>query len=144
MAKKAGEKPQYNEQNLKHDFSPEELAANGRKGGKASGEAKRRNKTIRAALQAMLDGDAPDAEQREALKAAGFDGTYRDVMALAMLEKACRGDVEAGRFVRDTVGEKPREGVDVSLDEKPLASIDMSKLTDEQLQQLAAQRAEEG
>jgi hypothetical protein len=128
---------------LKQDFSPEERAANGRKGGVKSGEARRRKRTIRETLQAMLDCQIPDSEKQAALKALGFDGTFRDAMSMAMLDKASRGDVEAGRFVRDSVGEKPREGVDVILDEKPLASIDMSKLSDEQLQQLAAQRAEQ-
>ena len=130
--------------NLKFDFTPEERSANGRQGGVASGEAKRRNKTIRAVMQAMLDCKIPEAEQAEALKALGFEGTFRDGMTLAMLVKACKGDVEAGRFVRDTVGEKPREGFDLTLDERPLASIDMGKLTDEQLLALAAQRAEQG
>lgn len=129
--------------NLKFDFTPEERSANGRQGGVASGEAKRRKKTIRSVMQAMLDCQIPEAEQAAALKALGFEGTFRDGMTLAMLEKALKGDVEAGRFVRDTVGEKPREGVDLSIEDKPLASIDMSKLTDEQLQQLAAQRAGE-
>lgn len=129
--------------NLKYDFTPEERAANSRKGGVKSGEVRRRKRTIRETLQAMLDCQIPDSEKQEALKALGFEGTFRDGMTLAMLEKACRGDVEAGRFVRDSVGEKPREGVDVSLDEKPLASIDLTKLSDEQLQQLAAQRAEQ-
>lgn len=128
--------------NLKYDFSPEERAENSRKGGVKSGEARRRKRTIRETLQAMLDCQIPEADRAEALKALGFDGTFRDGMSIAMLEKACRGDVEAGRFVRDTIGEKPREGVDLTLDEKPLASIDMSKLTDEQLQRLAEQRGE--
>lgn len=145
MAKKQGETRAENagHDNLKFDFSPEERSENGRKGGVASGEAKRRKKTIRSVMQAMLDCQIPEAEQTEALKALGFEGTFRDGMTLAMLQKALRGDVEAGRFVRDTVGEKPREGVDLTFDEKPLASIDMSKLTDAELQQMAAQRAEE-
>ena len=123
-------------------FTEETASEAGRKGGVKSGEARRRKRTIRETLQAMLDCQIPDAERAEALKALGFDGTFRDGMSVAMLEKACKGDVEAGRFVRDTIGEKPREGVDLTLDEKPLASIDMSKLTDEQLQKLAEQRVD--
>ena len=123
-------------------FTEETAADAGKKGGVKSGEARRRKRTIRETLQAMLDCQIPDAERAEALKALGFDGTFRDGMSVAMLEKACKGDVEAGRFVRDTIGEKPREGVDLTLDEKPLASIDMTKLTDEQLQKLAEQRGD--
>lgn len=130
-------------QNLKHDFTHEERVANGRKGGVNSGAERAKKRTIRSVMQAMLDCKIPEAEQAEALKALGFDGTFRDGMTLAMLVKACKGDVEAGRFVRDTVGEKPREGFDLTLDERPLASIDMGKLTDEQLLALASQRAEQ-
>ena len=144
MAKKQGEtRENAGHANLKFDFTPEERSANGRQGGVASGEAKRKKKTIRAVMQAMLDCQIPDTEAVEALKALGFEGTFRDGMTRAMLEKALKGDVEAGRFVRDTVGEKPREGIDLDISDRPLASLDLSKLTDEQLQQMAAQRAEE-
>lgn len=146
MAKKQGETRAENagHNNLKFDFSPEERSENGRKGGVASGESKRRRKSIRETLQLMLDCQIPDEEQQEMLKAFGFDGTYRDAMSMAMLAKASRGDVEAGRFVRDTVGEKPREGLDLDIHDKPIASLDLSKMSDAELQQMAAQRAEEG
>ena len=39
--------------------------------------------------------------------------------------------------------QKPREGLELgNLDDKPLASLDMSKLTDEQLRIIAARRAD--
>lgn len=143
MAKKQGEtRANAGHANLKFDFTPEERSANGRQGGVASGEAKRKKKTMRAVMQAMLDCTMPEAEKAAALQALGFDGTFRDGITLAMIEKAAKGDVEAGRFVRDTIGEKPREGVDLSIEDKPIEAIDMSKLTDEQLQQLAAQRGD--
>ena len=144
MAKKQGDTRVENagHANLKFDFTPEERSANGRQGGVASGVAKRRNKSIRAVMQAMLDCQIPEEEATEALKSLGFEGTFRDGMTLAMLQKALRGDVEASRFVRDTVGEKPREGLDLTFEDKPLSSIDMSKLTDEQLQRLAEQRGD--
>ena len=62
---------------------------------------------------------------------------------MAVSGKAAAGDVEATRYLRDTAGEKPREGLELgNLDDKPLASLDMSKLTDEQLRIIAARRAE--
>lgn len=148
MAKKPSEagkaEGKYNgKANLKYDFSPDERAANGRKGGVASGVAKRTRKTMASVLKEILMTELPEEEARERLKAVGLDGTYMDGISMAMIERAGKGDVEAGRFVRDTIGEKPREGVDLTLDEKPLASIDMTKMSDEQLQQLAAQRAEQ-
>lgn len=145
MAKKTPE--QLAESRAKQDanlvkFTEATAADAGRKGGVASGESRRKMKTMRAVMQAMLDCQIPEAEKSEALKALGFDGTFRDGITLAMIEKASKGDVEAGRFVRDTIGEKPREGVDLSIEDKPLSAIDMSKLTDEQLQRLAEQRGD--
>ena len=74
---------------------------------------------------------------------AGIDPTVLNAINLAVSGKAAQGDVEAARYLRDTVGEKPREGLELgNLDDKPLASLDLSKLTDEQLQIIAARRAE--
>lgn len=139
----APEKHQYNVENLKHDFTPEERAANGAKGGKASGESKRRQKTFRDSVNAILACKVQDEEQRRALEALGIDPTMLNQIQLAVYGKAAKGDVEAARFLRDTRGEKPREALELgNLDGKPLASIDLSGMTDEELKALAAQRAE--
>lgn len=137
----APKKHRPTDKNLKHDFTHEQRAANGAKGGVASGEARRKNRTMRAVLQSILDCNVPEEEARQRLEALGLDGTIRDDVSMAMIERARRGDVEAGRFVRDTIGEKPREGVDIGLEDKPIASLDLSKLTDDQLRMLAG-RAE--
>ena len=140
---KAGEKPQYNVENLKRDFTHEELAANGAKGGVASGVAKRRQKTFRDSVNAILQCKVQDEEQRKALEALGIDPTMLNQIQLAVYGKAAKGDVEAARFLRDTRGEKPREALELgNLDGKPLASIDLSGMSDDELRALAAQRAE--
>ena len=55
--------------------------------------------------------------------------------------KARKGDVESLRYLRDTIGEKPRDGLEIgNLDGKPLATIDMSTLTDDELRALIAAR----
>jgi hypothetical protein len=63
---------------------------------------------------------------------------------LAVWGKAANGDVEAARFLRDTAGEKPRDALEVGgLDGRPLAAIDMTGMTDDELRALAAQRSEQ-
>lgn len=137
----APEKHQYNVENLKHDFTPEERAENGRKGGIASGEARRRTRTFRDAMMAILDEDCSDKRQKKALEALGLEPTYRNLISLENIRKAARGDVESSRFVRDTVGEKPRDGLELgNLDGKPLSTLDMSGLTDEQLRAIIAKQ----
>ena len=137
-------KKRGNIENLKYDFTPEELASNGAKGGVKSGETRRRQRTFRDSVNAILACKVQDEEQRRALEALGIDPTMLNQIQLAVYGKAAKGDVEAARFLRDTRGEKPREALELgNLDGKPLASIDLSGMTDEQLQALAAQRAEE-
>lgn len=129
--------------NLRQDFTPQERIENGRQGGVKSGETRRRQRTFRESVNALLQCKVQDEEQRKALEALGIDPTMLNQIQLAVYGKAAKGDVEAARFLRDTRGEKPREGVDLSYEEKPLASLDMSKLTDEQLRRLADQRSGE-
>lgn len=131
-------------ENLKYDFTAEERAANGRKGGIESGKTRRRQKTFRESVNALLACPVQDPEQRAALEALGIDPTMLNQIQIAVYGKAAKGDVEAARFLRDTRGEKPRDGIDLAGDlDKPIASIDMSKLTDEQLRIIAARRFEE-
>ena len=137
--------PQEGYPNLigRDDQSPEQARANGAKGGVASGASRRRRKTFAEGLKQLLSMDVDDPELREALKKLGLEGTFQDAINVAQIRNSTKGDTESARFVRDTVGEKPREGLEIgNLDDRPLATVDMSKLTDEQLREMAARRAE--
>ncbi len=128
---------QYNGQ------TPEIARENGRKGGLASGVSKQRRKLIRETINEIMPLEVSDDELREALQAAGLPPTFENAMVYSALRRAIRGDIEACRFIRDTRGEKPAESLAIApLLDKPLHSIDMSKLTDEELMAIAA-RAEE-
>ena len=131
-------------------FTSETAREAGRKGGKASAALRRRRRLIQDALIDLLS--LPLIEQNdidktaiEILTIAGVpDPTQADALAVAMLLKAKAGDVEAAKFTRDTSGEKPRQGVEIgNLDGQPFEAIDLSKLSDEQLQQRAATRRAE-
>lgn len=128
---------------LSVEFTPEERAENGRKGGIESGKSKRRQKTFRDSVKAIMECRVLDEEQSALLRDMGLDDTMLNQIQVAVFDKAARGDVEAARYLRDTAGEKPRDGLELgNLDDKPLASLDMSKLTDEQLRIIAARRQE--
>lgn len=83
-----------NEQNLKPVTSKKEARERGRKGGLASGEARRKRKTLKEELLLMLS-------ERE---------TQQSV-TLALIEKAMGGDTKAFEVIRDTIGEKPVDKV---------------------------------
>jgi hypothetical protein len=125
------------------DRSPDEARANGEKGGKASGVSRRRRKTFAEGLKEILAMDVDDPKVLEALKTLGLAGTFQDAINLQQIRQSIKGDTESARFVRDTVGEKPREGLEIgNLDDKPFESLDLTKLSDEQLRELAARKAE--
>ena len=82
------------------------------KGGKASGEARRRKRTLQSAAQLILSLKVTDPETIEELKKQGIDVpegmTLREAMMAVQIAKAQKGDLQAAKFVRDTVGENPQ------------------------------------
>ena len=80
-------------------------------------------------------------EGAEKLEALGLDPTWATDANVAVMQKARRGDVESLRYLRDTIGEKPRDGLEIgNLDGQPLSTVDLSTLTDDQLRAMIAAR----
>ena len=74
-----------------------------KKGGIASGEARRRKRDIRAAMEALLERDYKE-KNGELLSGA-------EAIAIRQMEKALKGDTKAFEVVRDSAGQKPVEKV---------------------------------
>ena len=94
-----------NEQNLRVPTSSE-ARENGKKGGIASGEARRAKKSLREAMQVLMDADL-----------TGKDGktmTGTEAMAARAFQAALKGDWKAWELVRDTAGYKPVDKVMVA------------------------------
>ena len=70
------------------------------RGGKASGEARRKRKTLREELLAMLE----DPEIQKGVTAA-------------LMKNALDGDNKAFEILRDTIGEKPKDILDINSNE---------------------------
>jgi hypothetical protein len=102
-----------NEQNLKpftSDQSREEAVKNGRKGGIASGKAKRENKLIRDRILERMG------------------ETDWDTMIDNLIERAS-SDTKSFEVLRDTIGQKPTDKVEVAnLDE---AKNELKELLDQ-------------
>lgn len=89
-------------ENLTHKLTVDEL----RKGGQKSGEARRAKKSLREAMQVLMDADL-----------TGKDGktmTGTEAMAAKVFQAALKGDWKAWELVRDTAGQKPVERVMVA------------------------------
>jgi hypothetical protein len=98
-----------NEQNLKPirkgDLSSEELKKRQRNGGKASVKARRENKLLK---DAILD---------------RMGETDWDEMVDALIGRAKETD-KAFEILRDTIGQKPSEKVDLSIEDESAREID--------------------
>jgi hypothetical protein len=91
------------------DQSREEAVANGRKGGKKSGEAKRAKKTIREIVEIYLSTKIKGNEEMVKLaKKAGIseDATIKELISAAcLLNTMAKGDVEDLAKVASLIGE---------------------------------------
>lgn len=106
-----------NDQNLvAHRFTSdqdrEKAAAAGRKGGKASGRARRKKKAMREVLENLLDLPLNNLEKPEKVKcfldfAKNKNVTIEEAVLMAQIVKAItKGDTKAAAFIRDTAGQK--------------------------------------
>lgn len=86
--------------------TPEERRENATKAGIASGEARRRKRDIRRALEALLEKEYKDKNGRSVSGA--------EAIALKQMEKALKGDTRAFEVVRDSAGQKPVEKIMVA------------------------------
>lgn len=91
--------PRGNPQNLvpTNKRSKEEARKISSKGGKRSGESRRKRKALREELLALLSA-----------------GNTQKNISLALIDQALNGNVKAFETIRDTIGEKPVEKVVMS------------------------------
>ena len=77
-----------------------------RLGGFASGEAKRKRKTIREELEFLLE--------KKLKNNKGKDISTLEAISTAMIGQAIKGNVKAFIAIRDTIGEKPTDKQEVT------------------------------
>lgn len=86
--------------------SHEEAVKNGAKGGKASGEARRKKRSLREAMETMLALDLSEKEIK-ALAEKGYDAeTQLDALTAAALISAKKGNSQAFANVMRLLGEE--------------------------------------
>ena len=113
-----------NEQNLKPVKSKKEAKERGRKGGLASGEARRKRKTLKEELLLMLS-----------------DGDIQEKISLALINEAINGNnagsvTKAFEVIRDTIGERPVEKVQATqtvVDMSAFSTDEIKAMLDEEV-----------
>lgn len=106
--------------NMKPPRSKDEAKERGKKGGIASGEARRRKKTMREALEMLLFNTKLNEHTKQMLKAEGIenadDFNHQMVITRSLIAKAESGDVQAYNAICQMIGEKPAEKLDIGGD----------------------------
>lgn len=99
----------------------EERVEMGRRGGVASGVAKRKKKAMKESLSILMNKSMRGHQIRDAksieelAKRNGLNITAQDAIMVAMILKAQSGDVSAATFIRDTLGEKEPDRLEVGM-----------------------------
>lgn len=103
----------YNTQNLipNEQRTPNERRENARKAGKKSGEVRLARKTFKEEFTALLEGVNNKGESNN------------KAITMALMQRALRGDTKAFEIIRDTIGEKPTDKVDINADKDISVSI---------------------
>ena len=94
-----------------------------RKGGIASGEAKRAKKTLRQCLEILLEQEITTKDGKTMLGS--------EAMALKVFQEALKGNLKAWELTRDTAGQKPADTV-----QSTQTIVDLSKFTTEEIKKM--------
>lgn len=97
----------------------DEQVKTAKKGGIASGKARRQKKAFRETLEALLympmkDGKeiaVDDIQSFASIK--GQNISVQEAILIAQIQKAMKGDTRAAEYVRDTIGQKPSDNINV-------------------------------
>lgn len=100
-----------NEQNLRVPSS-EEARELGRKGGIASGKARRRKADLKRAFNTILKADVANENISKQLEALGFEATNEMALAMVMMQKAMKGNVKAFEQIARLVAIDTKDSLD--------------------------------
>ena len=100
--------------------SEEEVKALNSKGGKKSGETRRKQRDMRAVARAILEHSMKDDQIQEVLGTAtdllDGDKSVMAVLTARMVQEAGKGNYKAYETVRDTAGFKPKDQIETTVD----------------------------
>ena len=108
-----------NEQNLikNEDLTPSQRRKNASKAGKASGKKRQQNKTFKEIISKFLDGQVSDERLKQQMIDFGFadkEVSNKSCAVFALWREAIKGNTKAFELLRDTIGEKPQDKLNIS------------------------------
>lgn len=108
-----------NEQNLikNEDLTPSQRRKNASKAGKASAKKRQQNKTFKEIISKFLDGQVSDERLKQQMIEFGFadkEVSNKSCAVFALWREAIQGNTKAFELLRDTIGEKPQDQVNIT------------------------------
>ena len=100
-----------NENNLRR-LSPSEAREYGKKGGKASGQARRRKADFRKTLNLLLTAEIDNEEWKPVLESLGVECTLESALLMAQIKEAMQGNTKAAYFVAQYAGQNAQTAAD--------------------------------
>lgn len=119
-----------NEKNLIR-LSPSEAREYGRRGGKASGEARRRKADFRKTLNMLLTAEIDSEEWKPVLEALGVECTLESALNMAMIREGLAGNVKAYEAVARYAGQSSR--TDTDLEEQKIRTDRAKRARDQEI-----------
>ena len=113
-----------NEQNLRVPSSKEAREL-GRKGGIASGKARRRKADLKRAFNTILKADVANENIAKQLEALGFEATNEMALAMVMMQKAMKGNVKAFEQIARLVAIDTKDSLDRKEQRERIAAIQL-------------------
>lgn len=97
--------------------TPCERRESARNAGFASGEARKKRKALKELMEIALQMEEKNESYRSLMKKAGWkDMDQMSVITQGLIQRAKTGDVQAYNAIRDIIGEKPTDKVEVGGD----------------------------
>ena len=113
--------------------SSDEARKNGRKGGKASGESRRKKANFRRVLNELLTAEINSPEWEPMLKELGLECTLESALNMAIIKEGLAGNVKAYIAIRDTIGQTTKTDEEI---ERQRIEIEKQKMEIERLKRL--------
>ena len=118
-------------QEVNSNRTREQHSADSRRAGIASGEARRKKKAMKEAINMLLSLPLKDEKAKAYLEYLGFEEEDMDNqlgLVISMYKEAvAKGNVQAANWIRDTAGDKPVEKVKANVENK---NADISAIKD--------------
>lgn len=113
--------------------TPEELREMTRKGGIASGVARRKKANLRKAFETILQAEVASPNVKKQLEELGFDSTNEMALAMVMMQKAMKGNVRAFEQISKLTTTDVKDSLDKKEQKERIKSLQIKNKREEKM-----------